>query len=285
MEKKRKINSERVFFVLMVFATIIALIILAKLFIDTPSIETTKPKEGKEVVDKTKEASSKFMPVGPQAFEFLDQDFIAFVYNSKKQKISFFYQDEAGKNYNTFQNIEQALQKEEKQLRFAMNAGIFRENRAPEGLFINEGKEVIPLNIEKGNGNFYLKPNGVFYIKKNGEMGILETNEFSTAGIEPQFATQSGPALVLRDTLHKAFNKGSKNLRVRNGVGIISRNEAVFLISKQPVNFYDFAMTFKAYFGCKNALYLDGVISDIYLPEKSMLGGEEEFSGIIGVVE
>jgi len=284
---KRKINIERIFFVVMILATIIALIVLSKLFTE-PSPEVPKSEEKNQVIaeeKKTSESKTSEHTIGAKDVTFLNQKFTAFIYNSKKQDIQFFYQDDKGKNYSTFQNITKELDKENQQLQFAMNAGIFRKNKEPEGLFVNEGTEIIPLNIEKGKGNFYMKPNGVFYIEADGKMGIMETNKFAKTEIEPQFATQSGPALILKDTLHKAFNEGSPNLRIRNGVGIISPYEAVFLISNKPVNFYDFAITFKDYFGCENALYLDGVISDIYLPEKSMLGGEENFSGIIGIVE
>ena len=74
----------------------------------------------------------------------------------------------------------------------------------------------------------------------------------------------------------------SKNLNIRNGVGILPNGKLIFVMSKQKINFYDFASYFKS-LGCKNALYLDGFISKTYLPENgynTLDGGN--FGVIIG---
>ena len=41
--------------------------------------------------------------------------------------------------------------------------------------------------------------------------------------------------------------------------------KVIFAISKQQVNFYEFA-SFLRELGCVNALYLDGTVSRMYLP-------------------
>ncbi|MEO1653305.1 MAG: phosphodiester glycosidase family protein, partial [Bacteroidota bacterium] len=81
------------------------------------------------------------------------------------------------------------------------------------------------------------------------------------------------------------FTPGSHNKYIRSGVGVISPNQIVFIISRQPVNFYDFARIFRDYFKCKNALYLDGAISKMFLPEigRFDLGGE--FGPMIGIIK
>ncbi|MDB5278562.1 MAG: hypothetical protein JWR61_3517 [Ferruginibacter sp.] len=53
-------------------------------------------------------------------------------------------------------------------------------------------------------------------------------------------------------------------------------------MSKSEINFYDFANYFKNP-GCKNALYLDGLVSEVYLPEKQWLQTDGNFGIIIGV--
>ena len=53
-------------------------------------------------------------------------------------------------------------------------------------------------------------------------------------------------------------------------------------MSKKEINFYDFANYFKS-IGCKNALYLDGLVSRIYLPEKQWIQTDGNFGVIIGV--
>jgi len=71
--------------------------------------------------------------------------------------------------------------------------------------------------------------------------------------------------LLIDGEIHKKFREGSTNFNIRSGVGIINEKKIVFAISLTEVNFYDFAMFFKEIFNCKNALYLDGAISKMYL--------------------
>ncbi len=84
------------------------------------------------------------------------------------------------------------------------------------------------------------------------------------AGKEIRYAQQSGPQLLIDGKIHSAFTEGSVNQTVRNGVGIIDENTIVFAISQTKVNLYEFAAMFQEKYGCKNALYLDGAISEIY---------------------
>jgi uncharacterized protein YigE (DUF2233 family) len=99
-----------------------------------------------------------------------------------------------------------------------------------------------------------------------------------------KFATQSGPMLVVNGEIHTAFKKGSSNLNIRNGVGILPNNHILFAMSKKEINFYDFAQFFKNA-GCKNALYLDGFVSRTYLPEKNWVQTDGQFGVMIGVTE
>jgi uncharacterized protein YigE (DUF2233 family) len=55
-------------------------------------------------------------------------------------------------------------------------------------------------------------------------------------------------------------------------------------MSKEPVNFYDFAEYFQK-MGCKNALYLDGLVSRTYLPEQSSFQLDGNFGVIIAFAE
>jgi uncharacterized protein YigE (DUF2233 family) len=90
--------------------------------------------------------------------------------------------------------------------------------------------------------------------------------------------------LLIDGEYHPALKKGSTNMHIRNGVGILPNGNVLFAISKQKVNFYDFATLFKQ-MGCKNALYLDGFVSKCYLPANGAndLGGA--FGVIIGEIE
>jgi uncharacterized protein YigE (DUF2233 family) len=62
----------------------------------------------------------------------------------------------------------------------------------------------------------------------------------------------------------------------------------VFVISRGPVNLYDFATFFNKILDCPNALYLDGVVSKVYCPilgrdRHQDIGGN--FGPIIGITE
>jgi uncharacterized protein YigE (DUF2233 family) len=75
-----------------------------------------------------------------------------------------------------------------------------------------------------------------------------------------------------------------KNLKIRNGVGILPDNKILFVMPKEAINFYDFALYFKS-MGCINALYLDGLVSRTYLPQKNWMQLDGDFGVIIGVTE
>ncbi|NQX92977.1 MAG: phosphodiester glycosidase family protein [Flavobacteriales bacterium] len=162
---------------------------------------------------------------------------------------------------------------------FAMNGGMYMENQDPLGLYIEDGKQYRKLNkVKDAYGNFYLQPNGVFYIRKDNTAGITETSKVNDVS-QMKYATQSGPMLLIDGKYHPKLNKGSSNLRVRNGVGILPNGEVMFAISKKPVNFYDFATLFKQN-GCEQALYLDGFVSRMYAPKS----GVKQQGGRFGVI-
>ena len=129
-----------------------------------------------------------------------------------------------------------------------------------------------------------MKPNGVFLISNQGA-SIVESSKFRATNASVKVATQSGPMLIQRGQIHPAFREGSANKYIRSGVGILSNQEIVFAISNEPVNFYDFAKLFQEHFGCHDALYLDGAISEMYLPalERFDLGGN--FGPMIAITE
>ncbi len=182
----------------------------------------------------------------------------------------------------SLQEFISQYEKRGKDLLFATNAGIFKMDQNPLGLYIEGGKQLVPLNVSKGKGNFFLKPNGVFFATKN-RLGILPTDQFAKQEVDVEFATQSGPMLLINGSVHPKFTKGSQNLRLRSGVGIKNDSTVVFAISKSPVNFYDFACFFKDILSCRSALYLDGVISRMYLPELNRRDTGGNFAAVITV--
>ncbi|MGH8152226.1 MAG: phosphodiester glycosidase family protein [Rhodanobacteraceae bacterium] len=155
-----------------------------------------------------------------------------------------------------------------RQLLFAANAGIYDAHGEPLGLYVENGKALKPLNTAHGNpaaGNFSLLPNGVFAIDANGRASVQTTDAFAASHPEPRLATQSGPMLVIDGKLNPHFDAGSDSTRWRSGVCARKPDEAVFVVSTSPVNFHDFAALFRDTLGCRNALYLDGTLSQIYV--------------------
>jgi len=181
-----------------------------------------------------------------------------------------------------FDRLSQKLKADGRTLTFAMNAGMFDQNLRPIGLYVENGVETKKLNRRNGGGNFHLKPNGVFYIAGN-RAGVMETDAYAKSGIKPDFATQSGPMLVVNNKIHPRLSPTGTSFKVRNGVCVVDDHTAMFAISNDAVGFYDFASLFKDQLGCKNALFLDGSISSLYSSEVGNFGGYVPLGPMVGV--
>ena len=184
-----------------------------------------------------------------------------------------YWRRDDGRPYRTFAALAEDLEGKGKSLRFALNGGMYRNDFRPVGLYVENGRELTPANTIALTGapsqipNFYKKPNGVFYVG-NDEAGILETERFLAERPHANFATQSGPMLVIDGAIHPAFIVGSTDRKPRNGVGVSSRNLVHLVITKGRVNFHEFARFFRDGLGCNNALFLDGgAAPGVYVPE------------------
>lgn len=175
------------------------------------------------------------------------------------ETVKMYLNDNLGKPIGNFDRLKSFLKNET--LIFATNGGMYTKDQLPVGLYIQDGKMIKPINRAKGSGNFCIQPNGMYYITNDNRSGVCKTQDFLTKGIK--YATQSGPMLVIDGKISSAFSSSSKSLYVRNGVGILADGKAIFAISKGKVSFYDFAKYFKD-LGCKNALYFDGGVSQMY---------------------
>lgn len=218
------------------------------------------------------------LPAGLAA-QVPDSLILSFVADPDDEGISFYWQDSTGRNYSNFGLLRAALQAEGRELVFAMNGGMFKRDASPQGLYVEAGNLMHPLDEKEGGyGNFYMQPNGVFYLSREGKGYVVPTSDF-VLDSTVWYATQSGPMLLIEGKRHKKFTNGSTNLNIRNGVGILPDGRLLFAMSKEPVNFFDFAGYFLSK-GCKNALYLDGAVSRTYLPAQNW----EQIDGIFGVI-
>lgn len=208
-------------------------------------------------------------------------DFVEYVVDTKTQDLKLYWKKENGEKLGSIQNLKNWIESKNKVLDFAMNAGMYNKDNAPQGLYIENKKTLAPLDTGTASGNFYLKPNGVFYLTTNNVPKICKTEDFKDDK-KILYATQSGPMLVIDGKIHPEFKEGSANLNIRNGVGILPDGKVVFVLSKKEVNFYDFAKYFKE-LGCKNALYLDGFVSRAYIPSKNWTQNDGNFGVLFAV--
>jgi len=198
----------------------------------------------------------------------------------------FLYDDSGTRPYGYFGTLNTALEKQGFALGFATNAGMYHDDRAPVGLYVEDGVQAQRVITNPGPGNFGLLPNGVLCLRDR-RADVIETLRFVEEAPDCTSATQSGPMLVIDGALHPRFLRTSTSRFVRNGVGTSDDGTlASFVISNTPVTFHAFGSFFRDHLGLNNALYFDGNVSRLRAPE---LGRNDIGFGalgpIIGVVE
>lgn len=204
--------------------------------------------------------------------------------NSLETLQLFLKDPETGAPLASFDNVDAHLGRAGQKLIFAMNAGMYHQDRSPVGYYVENSITHAPLITRQGPGNFGLLPNGVFCIR-DGRADVIETLAFERDAPDCRFATQSGPMLVIDGALHPKFLENSDSLFVRNGVGTSKDGDVTwFAISDEPVNFHSFAKLFRDHIGTPNALYLDGNVSRLYAPQVDRHDGGFPMGPIVGVV-
>lgn len=202
------------------------------------------------------------------------------------QSLELFLYNPDGAPFGYFDRVNDVLSADGKTLGFAMNAGMYHEDRAPVGLYIEDGVQVQDVVTAAGPGNFGLLPNGVLCLR-DGRADVFETLRFVAQAPDCTFATQSGPILVIDGALHPRFLKDGTSRFIRNGVGTSADGtRAVFVISDNPVTFFEFGNLFRDHLTLPNALFLDGNVSRLRAPTLNRDDlGFSPLGPIIGVVE
>jgi uncharacterized protein YigE (DUF2233 family) len=151
---------------------------------------------------------------------------------------------------------------------FAITASITDTGNNPLGLYLSQGKLKQDINLNDGNGNFYLKPNGWIGADTAGRVCVRSAEKYKAGGLWN--AIQSGPMLVSDGQISKALGVKSQSRNIRCGVGELSdqgQTTLVFAKSDNPVSFFEFATLFQEAFKCDNALNLEsGGFCMIHLP-------------------
>jgi uncharacterized protein YigE (DUF2233 family) len=169
-------------------------------------------------------------------------------------------------------------------LLFATNAGMYDPAYRPVGLYVENGCELVRANTRPGPGNFHMRPNGVFYVAGESA-GVLDTISFLRERRPVDFATQSGPMLVIDGQLHPLFGR-SHSRKFRSGVGLRDEHTLAFVVSDPEVTFTDFARLFRDRLKCDNALFLDGgSVPSLYAPKLRRNGNLLPLGPMIAVYE
>ena len=192
-----------------------------------------------------------------QRLKFEHAEYTVCEVDLRRQSVRLFWKKPDGHPYGYPSSLPRVLGNHSGRLLFATNGGMYHPDNSPVGMYIEEGRELVRANTSGGPGNFHMRPNGVFYV--SGEVaGILETRSFIRRRPQADFATQSGPMLVINGKLHSRFVRYGGSRKYRAGVGSRDPNSVVFAVSESEVSFNEFAQLFRDKLQCKNALFLDG---------------------------
>jgi len=234
-------------------------------------------------------ASCEAQPPAPasacRTVRFEDTPFTVCDADPARHSILLTSRDASGVPMRDFTALPARLGKDAPRIAFAMNAGMYGVTGEPIGLYIENGKRQVALNRRTGRGNFYTPPpNGVFFGDAKG-WHIATTAAFAarTAPL-PDFATQSGPMLVVNGAINPGFDANGVSLNIRNGVGIAANRHALFAISDVPVSFGRFARLFRK-LGCTDALYFDGSISRLWDPVARRMDAGAKIGPIVVVLQ
>jgi uncharacterized protein YigE (DUF2233 family) len=230
-------------------------------------------------------------PMESREVTFQGQDFTVVSLDLHRESLSLHWKNpDNGLPFGDIQTLREWGAANGKRLMFATNAGIYDQAFAPLGMYVENGKTLVPLNLFRGNpaaGNFSIQPNGVFAIYPDGHAAVRTSTEFKADGKPVDWATQSGPMLVINGELNSQFVNDSNSTKWRSGVCARGPYQVVFAVSDSPVNFHTFASLFRDRLGCRDALYLDGTISQFYIDGTGYAGAPtfmvKPYAGIFAV--
>jgi uncharacterized protein YigE (DUF2233 family) len=202
-----------------------------------------------------------------------------------RETLRLFRAADDGTPIGQFQRLEALVSRRGQRLAFAMNAGMYHEDRSPVGHYIEDGREEMRVIAAPGPGNFGLLPNGVLCITDT-RARVIETRDYLAEKPDCRHATQSGPMLVIDGELHPRFLPDSTSRYIRNGVGTTADGRrAVFAISQDTVTFHEFGRLFRDALRLPDALFLDGNVSRLYAPRLGRADIGRRMGPIVAVTE
>jgi uncharacterized protein YigE (DUF2233 family) len=209
--------------------------------------------------------------------------FTVCTFDPRRNDIRLFWNGTDGRPYGSLAALAAAAKAKGQTLFFAMNAGMFKQDQSPVGLYVENRRELHEADTRGGATNFHMKPNGVFWVG-DGVAGVTETSRYLANPPPARYATQSGPMLVVDGKIHPKIRPNGTSVKIRNGVGSCDKGVVVFAIAEEPVTFDAFARLFRDGLDCQNALFLDGSVSSLYAPELNRDDKLGPIGPIVGVV-
>ena len=185
------------------------------------------------------------------------------------------WQDDSGKALASIEGLRAWGRAHDRELLFAANAGIYDREFRPLGLHVEDGVARRALNTAKprgASGNFSMQPNGVFYVDRAGNAGVMATQAWQAHAPDARIASQSGPMLIVDGEINPAFDSESQSEKIRSGVCAPSPRKVVFAVSETPVTFHRFASLLRDEVGCRDALFLDGTLSQLWTRATGYVG-------------
>lgn len=206
--------------------------------------------------------------------------FWSYTADTKKVAVRTYYKDRKGERIDNLPALKSHIERGGRKMLFAMNCGMYSTTYTPVGLYIEEGRQYSGIRrCHTAKANFCLQPQGVFYVRTDGRAGISTVQSFPAKGV--RYATQSAPIVVQNGKVNPKLPRGLQ--LIRNGVGIRKDGRVVLAISREGVNFHQFAQFFIAQ-GCTTAMYFDGNISQAYYPGR-VTPGYASFGAMVAVVQ
>ena len=105
----------------------------------------------------------------PKSFD--GAKFTVCAFDPRHDDIRLFLGGADAKPYGSLAALAAALKAKGQSLAFAMNAGMFKEDLSPVGLYVENRRKLHEADTRGGATNFHLKPNGVFWIGDGGRGG------------------------------------------------------------------------------------------------------------------
>ena len=204
-----------------------------------------------------------------------------------EQRLRAFYTDQHGVRFGHMKNLSNWLSRNGEQLDCATNGGIYAVGGRPLGWLVADGVLINPINPDSASpGNFFMQPNGAIIIDDHGAR--IESTQALLADApadvsQIQLALQSGPLLLLDDSINSRLDPASMSRYTRNAICIVDPTHIILAYSERLLNLYQFAQQLKQA-GCRQALYLDGHLSQMYPSQTELEPAQRrDLSVFIGV--